>query len=322
MLCSCAIRDALPPSSTCQSAPLLLPFPFFSLTPHSSTTPLPRTLFPLSMAADAFKSTDGSYIGVQTNQGAYNAGETIHGYVVAQLFSPRQVDRVLVVVTCKEKVYWDEEISRTVTREISPGEQAAFQARAAGMSDAQKAMAVIEETNKRTSTVYEHHRHEGKVSYLKEMVVASATPHVLAAGSYSYPFSYTLRRDLPGCARYSKESEASDPAWRSSGRKLQVRAEVSYKIKAFLDVNGVFSRDLRSKQEVTVNSAFDWNAMKPAFGEKSGQVLLCCCVPRGEVTLSASFDRAAYTSGETAQIKAAINNQSEQDVKQMVVKLM
>jgi len=122
--------------------------------------------------------------------------------------------------------------------------------------------------------------------------------------------------------RYFKETEASDPAWRNSGRKLQVRAEVTYKISAFLDVNGIFSRDLRSKQEITVNSAFDWNAMKPAFGEKSGQVLFCCCVPRGLVSLSASFDRAAYSSGETAHIKAAINNQSEQDVKHMVVKLM
>jgi len=52
--------------------------------------------------AQAVQSGDGSFIGVQTNQGAYTAGETIHGYVVAQINSPRQVDRVLVVVTCKE----------------------------------------------------------------------------------------------------------------------------------------------------------------------------------------------------------------------------
>ena len=62
--------------------------------------------------------------------------------------------------------------------------------------------------------------------------------------------------------------------------------------------------------------------MKPAFGQNQGQVRLCCCIPRGEVKLSASFDRAAYMAGETAQIKAAIVNDSEQDVAHMVVKLM
>lgn len=110
-----------------------------------------------------------------------------------------------------------------------------------------------------------------------------------------------------------------DPAWRNSGRRLRVCGEVTYKIKAFLDVAGIFSRDLRSKQEVTVNSAFDWSAMRPQVGERTGTVLLMCCIPRGSVTLKAAFDRAAYAAGETAHIKAEINNQSEQDVKQMVV---
>ena len=110
-----------------------------------------------------------------------------------------------------------------------------------------------------------------------------------------------------------------DPAWRNSGRRLRVCGEVTYKIKAFLDVAGIFSRDLRSKQEVTVNSAFDWSAMRPQVGERTGTVLLMCCIPRGTVTLKAAFDRAAYAAGETAHIKAEINNASEQDVKQMVV---
>ena len=48
---------------------------------------------------------------------------------------------------------------------------------------------------------------------------------------------------------------------------------------------------------LTVNSLFDWNSMKPAFGQTLGQVRLLCCIPRGALHLSAVFDRAAYTAG-------------------------
>ena len=62
--------------------------------------------------------------------------------------------------------------------------------------------------------------------------------------------------------------------------------------------------------------------MKPAVGAKTGSVLLCCCIPRGTVTLNAAFDRSAYMAGEVAQIRAGIKNDSEQNVQHMRVKLM
>jgi hypothetical protein len=145
---------------------------------------------------------------------------------------------------------------------------------------------------------------------------------MLAPGSYSYPFSYPLRAEVPGTAHFTRRVDADDPAWRSQGRQLVFSGEVVCKVKAFVDVSGVFSRDLRCVQEIVVNPAFNWAAMQPAHGEQSGQVLLLCCIPRGRVTLSAAFDRAAYTAGETAGIRAAINNESAQDVQKMSVKLV
>ena len=106
--------------------------------------------------------------------------------------------------------------------------------------------------------MYEHHERRGKVTHEKVILVASAIPHLLAPGNYSYPFAYTLRPDLPGCAQFTREREASDPAWRSAGRRIRTHGEVTYKIKAYVDFNGLFSRDLFSKQALTVNSAFDW----------------------------------------------------------------
>ena len=244
--------------------------------------------------ADVARSNDGSYIGVQTAKGSYSGGEMLSGFVVLQNNSVRQVDRVLLKITVKERTYWDEEVAR----QMSEGEG----------------------ENRKTWTVWEHYARSSKVTHCKDIVVASQLPHMLAPGAYSYPFAYPLRADLPGTARFRKLSEPSDPAWR--GRQLECRGEVVCKVKAYLDVSGLFSRDLRCVQEITVNPAFNWQAMQPARGEKAGQVLLLCCIPRGRVTLSAAFDRAAYMAGETAGIRANIKNESEQDVQCMHVKLV
>jgi hypothetical protein len=61
--------------------------------------------------------------------------------------------------------------------------------------------------------------------------------------------------------------------------------------------------------------------MQPAHAERSGNVYLCCCIPRGRVTVVADFDKGAYAAGETAQIKAVINNESKSNVGKMSVKL-
>lgn len=71
-------------------------------------------------------------------------------------------------------------------------------------------------------------------------------PHLLPPGSYSYPFQHQLRPDLPGCAYYHTERSASDPEWKKVNRLLKVHAEVTYKIKAYVDFNGLFVRDLFS----------------------------------------------------------------------------
>ena len=245
-------------------------------------------------AASAFKPFDGSFIGIQTDKGSYVAGEAVQGYVVLQNNSVRQVDNVVVVVSVVERTRWDEEIART----HSSGEG----------------------ENRKTWTEYTHTTHHGETTHLKERIVASNVAHMLTPGSYSYPFRYPLRPDLPGCARYSKTTDSKDPA--RAGRPLETFCEVVYALEAFVDVRGVFDRDLSSLQELTVNPAFNWATMNPAVGEKHGQVLFCCCFPQGEVLLTAAFDRAAYMAGETAQIKASIRNDSEQDVKKMSVKLV
>ena len=250
----------------------------------------------MGMQNNLVRSFDGSFVAIQTDKGAYYAGDTMMGFVVAQLNSPRQVDRVLVRVTCTEETMWDQEIARSHTE---------------GEGD-----------KKRTVTVYEHREHFGREAVLSALVVVSAQPMLLGAGQYKYPFSFTFDRALPGCARYSRTTNASDPHWQREGRQLRARGEIVYRLEAVYDIAGVFAADLTCSQMLTVNQFFDWSKMQPLRAEASGEVRLCCCIPRGAVTLSCDFDKSAYAAGETVQVRARIRNDSKENVKAMKVKLV
>lgn len=204
-----------------------------------------------------------------------NAGEVLTGHVVVQLNSSRQCDKVLLKGACasgcvdgvasrrgaggegggatlsdvptrvaslltacpppppppltpscavsvKESVFWDEEIGRTIAE--GEGEQ------------------------KRHRTVYEHKEHSGEDVLLTEVVVVSHLPHMLMPGAYKYAFQYTLAPGLPGVAKFHRETEAGDPAWRASSRKLHTRGSITYQLSAVFDVNGVFSRGASQKR--------------------------------------------------------------------------
>lgn len=246
-----------------------------------------------SLMTSAIKPFDGSFIAIQTNKGAYVAGETVQGYVVLQNNSPRQINSVVINFSVLEATRWDEE--QVITRTEGEGD------------------------HRKTHTEYRHFVHSGEMIHVKERIIVSNIATILQPGSYMYPFNYTLRADLPGSARFSRNVPARDPARRTP---LGTFCEVAWRMEAYIDVNGMFNADMNSRQELSVQPAFDWVKSQPQYAEKVGSVLLCCCIPRGQVLLKSSFDRAAYTAGETAGIRASIKNDSEQDVRKMDVKLV
>jgi hypothetical protein len=245
--------------------------------------------------SDMVRGSDGSWIAVETDKGVYYAGDLIQGYVVVQLNSPKQVDRVLVEVSCVEETYWDQEISRTITE---------------GEGD-----------NKKSRTVYEHHEHSGQEKILGDVVVVSNLQLMMMPGMYKYPFSYQLPKSAPGGISFRREHEASDPHWRNTGRKIINRGDITYKLCPLVDVHGTSFRDITSKQLLTVNQAFDWDKLQPQRAHDEVEVTFCCCFNRGAVTLTADFDKGAYAGGETAQIHAQIQNNSKENVQEMVVTL-
>lgn len=282
------------------------------------------------------KMHDGSYLSIQTDKPSYYAGELVTGKVVATIFNPKQADRVVVKVSGKEVVEWDDERSESIFE--GEGE------------------------NRRSRTIWHHRHHSAKHKIFKDVIIVSQLAHMLPAGTWEYPFQYQLRSDLPGCVKFSSHKPANDPEWR--GRHLHTKAKIVYSFKAAAQNGQIFAKDIKGCQEVVrgatgsghvrnarclrfaghsavapplvctvtphqqiasplprpsrtpsrpqvVNSFFDWSKMQPAHADKSGKVWLCCCVPRGMVSVSADFDKSAYAAGETAQIKAIINNESK-----------
>ena len=144
------------------------------------------------LASDLVKSNDGSAIAIQTAKGAYTCGEVVQGVVVLQNNSPRAVTRVLVRVTVQERVYWDEEIARTVQEEMPEHvrNSISMRIRSEGGSDEEKVAKIMSATNEwmaqHRKTVYEHAERSGFAAHADDLVVVSTLPHMLAPGNYSF----------------------------------------------------------------------------------------------------------------------------------------
>lgn len=172
---------------------------------------------------------DGSYLSIQTDKPMYYAGETVTGKVVASIISPKQADRVVVKVSGKEVVEWDEERSETIFE--GEGE------------------------NRRSQTIWHHHERKAKHKLFKDVIIVSQLPHILQPGTWEYPFSYTLRQDLPGCLKFKSHTPSGDPSWRNAGRHNDVKAKIVYSFKAAMQNGQLFSRDIKGCQEVVVRGS-------------------------------------------------------------------
>ncbi|RHY32956.1 hypothetical protein DYB32_002048 [Aphanomyces invadans] len=126
--------------------------------------------------------------------------------------------------------------------------------------------------------------------------------HMLAPGSYIYPFQYQLPPGLPGC--FDNQG--------GSG----VKAKIEYSIKGSVDVAGIFSRDLKSRQKLTVYAQLA-GVVAPSSDRKVQTVRLFCCVAQGQCSMRAVMDKNMYGPGEVPQIHVDVQNQSSRDVRVM-----
>ena len=248
------------------------------------------------MANQVIRMGDGSWIAIQMDAPAFTAGSQMAGKVVASIVNPVVCDDVSVLIELEENVYWDAEWSTTVTE--GEGE------------------------HRRSRTIWHHENRGFRGTLFRDVIrVAALGSSMLPPGLWQYPFIYNIPPGAPGVMKFRKLEDFRDPAARQLGRQKETRAEVNFRVSAQLCARGVFSQALRSEQELVVNPLFDYSKMSPQKAAKTGNVLLCCCIPRGTVTLNTACDKAAYQAGETMRVTAQVQNASHSAVRRMVAKL-
>ncbi|KAF0688501.1 Aste57867_19902 [Aphanomyces stellatus] len=142
--------------------------------------------------------------------------------------------------------------------------------------------------------------------FFKQKLVLFNVQHALAPGQYIYPFQYQLPMGLPGCF----DNDHDDG----------VHAKIEYSIKGAIGVQGMFNRDLKKKQTLTVYAQLA-GYVAPSFDEKVQSINYLCCFPQGTCTLRVAMDKNMYGPGEVPRIQVDIHNNSKCDVRTMQCKL-
>ncbi|XP_065846605.1 arrestin domain-containing protein A-like [Oscarella lobularis] len=129
-------------------------------------------------------------------------------------------------------------------------------------------------------------------------------------GYFFYPFQYVLPQGLPGTFYYKCDEKGNS-----------VLAEVAYKIKAeVVDTSGSSDAKLKAVQLLSISDRC--KIRDAAECTKTSMVKTCCCIPRGDVIVTANLDKMTYQTGEEATILIDVKNNSSINTSHMVVRLM
>ncbi|KAK3728520.1 hypothetical protein QZH41_011607, partial [Actinostola sp. cb2023] len=132
-------------------------------------------------------------------------------------------------------------------------------------------------------------------------------------GCYAYPFHYTLQQDLPASFK--------DNGFHGINKTDKWEAEIQYTVTAEVEMLGS-GRVLQEIQPVIINANLPISDVQGETVSDKRTIKICCCIPRGDVSLTAWLDKKVYTSGETAQLHVETKNNSSVDIDSFVVKLV
>jgi hypothetical protein len=261
-------------------------------------------------------------LGVYTDKPYYVSGELITGRVMANVLQPISCRSVCVQVLGYEKSEWHE--LRHESRQHG--------------------------NQRYTRKVL--YRFRGKRNFFNVTIrVNNLNNGILNPGQYIFPFQYQLPDQLPGSFyerrdfkevllvhdyvddnTYGNDFCDSDDDVDENGnlvrvhtlrrpdyRRPELLAIVNYKLRAVLDVNGVFSPNLRATAPIVIHPRLA-QQVRPAAAKIAKDVMVCCCINKGRCELDAHFDKNSYVPGEVAMIVSDVNNQSKKPLV-MVVKL-
>lgn len=122
-------------------------------------------------------------------------------------------------------------------------------------------------------------------------------------GEYSYPFEYQLSPTLTPVFHLDSFRSANES---------DLRIDVWYKIKATVEVKGVFAADLRAEEPLIVLSP---HSSTVEYGEPQSEsttksVRFLCCINKGECELTVRLDKRIFLLDETIAVACDVDNRS------------
>lgn len=219
----------------------------------------------------------------------YVVGEAVSGCLYVDALEDLPLDKIYVKCKGKEKVKWEEEWDEPVYEG---------------------------EGNERHEVGREHHEedYDEKDEFFKLKVVLAEEGTVLSAGKHAFPFSFNLPthskkgKPLTGSFKY-KDGCAG---FSSSGHRVKdLKAKVEYSLKACVDIDDC--KDMEKKVDMTVFQQPTHMIDRP-MGAKVEDVMFCCCINKGEVSIRASCNKTYYTPGERGVAIMYLRNDSEVEI--------
>ena len=217
----------------------------------------------------------------------YVVGQQVNGTLYVEAHADLPLDKIYVKCKGKEKVKWEEHWEETIYE--GEGED-------------------------RHVVGHEHHEKEydEKDEFFKLKVMLGGEG-VLPAGKHAFPFSFNLPthsnkgKPLAGSFKYKDGS-----AGFSGGRRVKdLKAKVEYSLKACVDIDDC--KDLEKKVDMTVFQQPTHMIDRP-MGQKVENVMMCCCINKGEVSIRASCNKTYYTPGETGVAIMYLRNDSSVEI--------
>lgn len=221
---------------------------------------------------------------IHTDKQQYYAGEEVTGQVMLSVATALQVDSINIKLSGFEHAEFDYQVTRTRTSTNSQGQTV-------------------------TSTYTEtRHASETNTVYRRKYVLY-ACRSTLVGGNFCFPFKIRLDHNIPGTFDFY------------GGGFSNTQANVKFEIRAEVQVPGFFEPNLKHYQDILICQPLKREIMS-SDTYKEAKVTFLCCIPKGQVSLSAAIDKNAYAPGEQVMLSLIVDNsQSQVDLETFSFKL-